>query len=363
MKTNSVKILSFADRVEWQSLLTRFRISDTYFTAEYLKTNESLMGGVAECFVFESSDKIIAYPYIKRPIEGTSFFDISTPYGFGGYLSNIDQITRDFDEEFALYCSESGIVSEFVRFHPLLENHRLAECSSLQVSYHQPVVHVDFTKQNFELRKTIKKEVIKKLKKASNNRIEVLVDAQFNFYRNFVDMYHETMDFKKAAQFYFFGEGFFSDLRNYLSDRMLLLICIYNEKIIGGLLILFDEKYAYNFLSCSKRDYLSLGTNDMLQFSALEWAYNTGKTKYLLGGGLKGEDSLFQYKTRFSPDRTGFYIGKRVHLSDQYNALCEQARTRQIAGKEEFYTRSWFPLYRSDTINTGWRENNDRKCK
>ena len=349
MKDHSSRVIHFSERNDWNALLSQGKANDIYFTPEYLKINESILGGKSECYIYQSDNVFAFYAYIKRPINTTCFFDIVTPYGFGGFIINNKDATTSFVNAFHEYCVESGIVSEFIRFHPFYDNHLNLGEESLQVQFHQPVVQVDYAKPDFDLNQTVNKEVRKKIRKAQKNNIHLVQDTKHQYYRDFIDLYHKTMAAKQAAQFYYFDERFFSELQTYLSNQSLLLIALYNEHVIGGLLILFGDDYAYNFLSCSEPNFLALGTNDLLQYSALEWAYQKGKKKYLLGGGLKGEDSLFKYKARFSPQRKDFYIGRRIHLPDVYDDLCQKRLQQQNCSADEFYSRSWFPLYRSES--------------
>jgi lipid II:glycine glycyltransferase (peptidoglycan interpeptide bridge formation enzyme) len=106
--------------------------------------------------------------------------------------------------------------------------------------------------------------------------------------------------------------------------------------------------YAYNYLSCSDYNYPTSGTNDILQFKALDWARKRGLRTYLLGGGMGGEDSLFHFKAKFSEQRANFFIGRRIHLPQAYAKLCQEKIERENSRPEEFFSRHWFPLYRSN---------------
>jgi lipid II:glycine glycyltransferase (peptidoglycan interpeptide bridge formation enzyme) len=117
--------------------------------------------------------------------------------------------------------------------------------------------------------------------------------------------------------------------------------------MIGGLFILYGDLYGYNYLSCSDYDYNHLGTNEFLQFSALAWGHQRNLKTYLLGGGMSGKDSLFRFKAKFSPQRKDFYIGRRIHLPQAYSQLCREKMEREKSDPKEFFSRSWFPLYRS----------------
>jgi hypothetical protein len=344
-----IRILRYEDRQEWKNILSDMDASDIFFSPEYLKVNETIIRGESECFVYRDKDSLVLYSYLRRPIEGSALFDITSPYGYGGYVKLPNNSTAErFHAAFCRYCREKGIVGEFIRFHPLYNNHLYTNDNSLQLICHQPVVIVDYNKEGFSLKETIQKDALKKIRKADRNQISVIEDVNWDYYQGFIEMYKHTMDLKRASAFYYFNDDFFESLKIFLSDHSLLFVALYRDRVIGGLLILYGSLYAYNYLSCSDYNYNRLGTNDLLQFKALDWAYKRGLKTYLLGGGMKEEDSLFRFKAKFSKQRTNFFIGKRVHLPQAYAKLCQEKIRREGSRAEEFFSRSWFPLYRSN---------------
>jgi hypothetical protein len=349
MGHSMIKVLHYTDAEEWSTVASEANAIDVYFSPEYLRANEAILGGESECFVYREGATVVLYPYIKRQIHDSNLFDITSPYGFGGQIKYPNDVTvTRFNDTFHGYCQKSGIVSEFVRFHPLYGNHTHIMPSPMEIHYHQPVVYVDFDANDSDFRQGINKHVWKKIRKAQKSGVKVIEDTNGEFYEDFVRLYQGTMAFKEAAQFYYFNDGFFSQLNGLLRDQSLLFVATYEGKMIGGLLMLFGDSFAYNYLSCSDRKYHALGINDVLQFAALNWAYRNGKRQYLLGGGLNGEDSVFRFKAKFSPTTKGFYLGKRIHLPQVYDRLCEQKMCEEGSSRADFYSRSWFPLYRSE---------------
>ena len=178
----------------------------------------------------------------------------------------------------------------------------------------------------------------------------IVHDAAWESYEEFKALYHRTMTRKSASQFYHFSPHYFATLKDKLGSRCALFVARLDGRMVGGLLIFHGAAYAYNYLSCSDYDYTNQGTNDALQFAALEWARARGIRRYLLGGGLKGEDSLFQFKAKFSPGRSRFFIGRRIHRPDIYRDLCVQRMKALGCDAETFFAQTWFPLYRIEGI-------------
>lgn len=338
--------MSFAEREEWRALLREVQAEDVFFSPEYLKCNEILYNGQAECFVYQGPEALIIYPYIICPIEGTNYFDITSAYGFGGFIGwprykELDNFRKLFRE----YCHKRGIVSEFIRFHPFYGNHQISTDETENVTFLQNVVYSRTDISEDEIKRSINKEAWKKIRKAMRNELKLIHSLDDYYYEEFINIYYETMIRLNAAKFYLFSRDFFVMLKLLNHRSLQLFLASYGDEIIGGLLVVSSEDFSYNFLSGSKTCYNFQGVNDFLQYNALSWAGQTGKKKHMLGGGLKGEDSLFKFKAKFSPLRLSYYIGRYIYLPDAYEKLCNEYYS-SISHSPLTVDHNWFPVYR-----------------
>ena len=104
---------------------------DVYYNPDYCKLYEESENGVCETFEYSDENGCVVNVFIKRPvpwmIDGVQYFDIVTPYGYGGPLvihsTNKQKLIKAFLENWMEYCKKENIVCEFVRFHPLLQNY------------------------------------------------------------------------------------------------------------------------------------------------------------------------------------------------------------------------------------------------
>lgn len=344
-----IAILQRGDPGAWSAAAEKAGARDVFFSPEYLAAAESAAGGTAECLVYMEGQGVVLYPYIRCPIRDSGYFDITSQYGFGGYVkSPRDAPIQGFADAFHAHCRETGIVSEFVRFHPFYGNERHIEPPPVEIVRHQPMVCVDYPAAWAELDAAKRPEIRKKLKRARVAGVEIISEQTSAFFDEFVAQYRATMTLRKAARFYFFPDAFFGAIGRLIGQRARLFVALLHGQMVGGLLVMCGDEFAYNFLSCSRPEFQSLGTNDLLQVAALEWGFRSGRKRYLLGGGRKGEDSLFRYKARFSSGRASYFLGRRVHLPEVYEALCQERMRSEAADPAEFHSRSWFPLYRAE---------------
>lgn len=127
MSSGNYRILSTNDASAWNEVLCMDGIKgDVFFTFEYCNLYKTTENSI-EAFYYSLGGDIFFLPYIKAAIPGTDFFDIETPYGYGGVLSNTsDKLDEKFLEGawscFKEHCEKSEIMAGLIRFHPLI-NH------------------------------------------------------------------------------------------------------------------------------------------------------------------------------------------------------------------------------------------------
>ena len=78
--------------------------------------------------------------------------------------------------------------------------------------------------KNFEYRHQ------KSIKKAVNNKVEIIISNDEKYINNFFQIYFSEMKIKKASKFYFFEKGFFYDLKKYLKNNYQFFYAKFDEK-------------------------------------------------------------------------------------------------------------------------------------
>jgi lipid II:glycine glycyltransferase (peptidoglycan interpeptide bridge formation enzyme) len=118
-----------------------------------------------------------------------------------------------------------------------------------------------------------------------------------------------------------------------------LFLAFAGNELTGGLLILFNNKFIHSHLSASNDLYLDYYPNHALVDYVVKWASENKQQIYHLGGGYKGNDNLFYFKSSFGSCILDFYIGKKIHHKIAYDKLV------QLHGTVN--NKNFFPLYRA----------------
>lgn len=324
---------------------------ELFFTQEYGKLYEKMENGVCEVFKFSHPLGVVHHLFIKREIPhtltGKSYYDLITPYGYGGPVivsckkGGKTELVRQFHMAFKNYCEKKNIVSEFVRFHPILKNAEdfdgfyettyLRETTGTTLKgYDDPVTS--------EFSKSARKAVRKALNAGVDYRITVSPESLDGFKR----IYYATMKRLNAESYYYFDEKYFSNCLKYFSDRIVLIEALYEGEVIGAELHFICGDFLHTHLSGTVENMNHLSPVYVMTYAAVLWGKENGINLIHAGGGVTNspEDTLYLFKKKFGQNTTfQFHIGKKVWNPEVYQLLCEEA---VVGPYEEF-----FPAYRA----------------
>jgi hypothetical protein len=351
----SFEVLSYdnpEERQKWRSICHNFKEIDIFYYPEYVYLFQLKGDGQAHCFVYyEGEDGIVIYPFLKRRINelpifhdiSDKFTDIISPYGYSGYLRNIPEVNMDnFFNAFYNYCSQNNIVSEFIRFHPILNT--FSYCSAnINIKECNETVAVDLSLPIDDIWKNMSPTCRNKVRKAQKNHVEIIYDNNYDHLNDFYSIYTDTMKRLQAQEYYFFPESWFKKLAELLPNNAALFHGVYNSSIIMSSIFIFSQDYIHYFLSGSVYEMRHIPANNLLLHEVAIWAKNMGIKYFNLGGGYQPNDSLSMFKASFSRLRLPFYIGSVIHDSQSYKYLT----ARRLVGEGLSHEKiRFFPAYR-----------------
>lgn len=286
---------------------------DIYFQKEYAK----FYGEVFE-FDYKEQEKFLKVIANKQGIENTSFFDLQSPYGYGGIYSNSSDeafLTRAL-ESLKQRALEEKIIAFFIRFHPFDKNLSFYEKKLDFFVKKRKIVIVPMYETLEQIRASYSPRIKTYIKKA---RKELEISrAEPSDAKDFKKLYDKTMEKNKAGEFYFFDEVYFKELFKF--KQSLILKASYAKENLAYASFFLGEKFAYYHLSANKNE---KNANAALLDFAFELCLKKNIHFVLLGGGVKNEDSLFYFKQKFSTLEGFFHIGGIVFDALNYKELCK----------------------------------------
>lgn len=334
---------------QWDAVVRSFPNYDTYYLSGYVKAFHLHGDGEPLLFHYEKNGTRGINVVMKRDVakdkhfrgllEENTWFDLSTPYGYGGWLVEGTD-TESLMAAYGAWCRRNGIISEFVRFHPLLKNHEGLE------TFYDVIPLGEVVTMDLSSPETVWNNIVSKnrnmIRKAQKNGI-VIYNGRFpELYETFREIYNGTMDKDQADAYYYFAPEFYDSVLKDLPHNAQVFYGVLDGKIIAASIMLACNGRMNYHLSGSLREYARLAPTNLLLYEAALWGCANGcKTLYLGGGVGSGEDNLFKFKRAFyrGDDLHRFHIGKKIFDRARYDALVEK-RTQLPEG-------GFFPRYRA----------------
>ena len=306
-----------------------------------------------------------AWPYLLRPVVAAvasahEMADVTSVYGYPGPVAwgckPGDPFLTQAWAEIVDVWRRQRVVSVFTRFHPLLGNAALLSGASAPAGIGGPgvveagtTISIDLSAGVDAARAAYAPDL--RVRIASMRRKGVTTEASSDWSElpTFARLYRETMIRNGAAEFYFFDEADFRRLRAEVGDHVHLLVVRHRGNVIAAALFTDFNGIAQWYLAGSDSAANALSPTKVLIDDAVTWAGGRGNQVLHLGGGRGSRnDSLFWFKSRFSPRRHAFHTGRWIVDGPAYRVLSE-ARLAALRD-DETVDGGYFPAYRAPTI-------------
>ncbi len=345
--------LTLEQSAQWDEIVRSFSAYDVFWLSGYVKAFQLHGDGEPRLFYYNNPHlqvrginvvmwrDISQFPAFKSIVPPNTWFDITTPYGYGGWLIEGTKTTCLF-EAYDQWCVQHHVVSEFVRFHPLIKNY--IPC----VPFYQTVELGEVVAMALSSPKQILENMSGKnrnmIRKALKNDVQVYNGRFPQIYNEFRSIYNATMDKDHADSYYYFKPEFYDSMLKDLPYNVQVFYAVKDSQIIAASIILAANKKLTYHLSGSVAEYRSLAATNLLLYQVALWGYANGFESLYLGGGVgSAEDNLFKFKRAFyKGDLNHFYVGKKIYNQIQYDELI-QLRSRK---EKDWQISSFFPQYR-----------------
>lgn len=307
-----MKSLLIKDKKNWDLTLRKFKNFDAYHILEYLELYKSSTSE-PNLFIFKDEENIFALPFLKKTISNSKYYDFETAYGYGGPLStSLDQkfLTSAW-QEFIKDIKKEKIIAGIIRFNPILNSEEMIKNSYVKIIYKCSTVVLNCNKSLETVRNNYAKDIKKRIK--NNKKYSFVVDVSNNKKKleQFSKIYLERMKSLNADKEYFFDKIYFNKFIRIPEKNWKLLTVFYDNKMIGGTILFFNNEICNVHLSSSIKAYFKLSPNIIIRDNIIKYCYEN-KIKHIhFGGGRtnKNDDSLLQFKKKFCDNCKTYWLG------------------------------------------------------
>lgn len=325
------ELVSASQTNRWQQILDLFNITDIYYSCEYFLSALKLDPGEAILFYFvdDAGQGEVAYPFIKRQMkeEEFSFYDITTPFGYGGPVLKVNgdgyRLAANFLAGFSKYCQAEKIIAEFIRFHPLLNNAEFFkdELELISVCNTHTLSLQNFSPQN----------AVGDREAAAEYTIKKLGTVKHMF--DFLVLYYSTIRLNEEKDsYYFFTNDYFESLVSALGSNLQLFGAYKGNKLLAACYLLAKGGVIYHHLSGKAEGVEVPGAEEALLEKIAVWGAENNYLQYHLAGkqiGISGQSETTR-EPSYATAASTYYIARLVHDQEVYKALHPLEETELI---------------------------------
>ena len=195
---------------------------------------------------------------------------------------------------------EAGLVSAFVRLHPLLNPEPPLGIGVLV--QHGETVSVDLALSKEALWVQTRLNHRRDITRALRLGFVARMDEEWRHLETFTHLYRATMARRSAAPFYYFDDAYFDGLRDALGESLHLCVVEKDGGIAAAGLFVETNGIVEYHLSGTDDAFRTVQPTKLMMHFVRGWAKDRGNRVLHLGGGVGGyRDSLLQFKVGFSP--------------------------------------------------------------
>lgn len=333
----------------WRAFLDRAP-HDTYHEPAYVRVAAGAAGRPCAFWARRGQAEILI-PLVVRALPAAlgapdTWSDAIAPYGYPAPLLTPGASDEDAAALVGMFlggCREAGIASVFCRLHPLLASPLAALAAHGQVHEHGETVYIDLGLSGDALTTQLRGSIRRDVQRLERAGFRLEIDA-WSRLPAFAAVYHQAMERLRAAPSLFFDEAYFRALADGLPGAHLACVLAPDGALAAGAFFLVCQGLMQYHLGASAGAYMAQSPLKLCLHGMSLEAHARGYRWHHLGGGLGArQDSLFHFKSGFSPLRGVFRSWRVIVDRARYDALLSRvpAERRAAVGAD------FFPGYRA----------------
>ena len=319
---------------------------DVYFTPGYGRALCVSEGG--EWLLLEAYDGAWQVPLIVRTLlDGTK--DVITPQFSGVYASpslSAEQIQVAWSA--TLTClRELGIVSVVLRGSPLVP--QAPDLPGVRSIVRRPTVVLEATDAESAwsgMHSSCRRRVRQATQNGYTGDVRQAQRQDLASGGDFRRLYEQTMQRLEAEPVFFFSDNYYSKLLDGLGSN--LLVCEVRNPmgvVASSDLLMRHGQRLHAHLGGSNMDDARMGSNNLLNWTEMQFAISHGIRQFHIGAGHGQRDSLFKFKSSFGGRELAYDVSGLIVDPKLYQAHVESRAKECDSTEDTLLACNFFPAY------------------
>lgn len=347
-----------SDAALWQSMHDRLPAGrDVHTLPAYMRAQETTpLGGRAHCAIYDAGGWFIMQPFMLRRVmpqglikkhkgHPPEWFDMSTPYGFGGPLTNsVEPVLAwlELEREMIAWREKNNIICEFCSLNPMdAAQTKLIEALGQRVWWQQKDTIASFVaRPRMDLFKQLSESRQRDVTRAEQSGLHVLWGSLGDTYerRTFGLLYRMTLERNFAGRRWEYPDHVWDFYGKELAPEHVSLMFLVDRDMRKHAAMVLLHGFGVSHVHFIGSD--NEHATDLLYLEAMNYSRDIGCQYMHLGGGRSdaADDTLLAYKRRFGEPHK-FLSYRRVFNEEVYSEMCEHAGVDR-------HDLGFFPAYR-----------------
>ena len=327
---------------------------DVYFLAAYGRAASIADGG--EWLLLEAHDGGWRVPLIVRTLADGAKDAISPTFsGIYAAPSLSSAHVREAWTAAVDSLRDHGIISLVVRGSPLVPQATpLAGLRS--ISSGRPTIVLDLTDEVSAwdgMKSSCRSKIRKALRNGYTGEVRPATAPDLAPGGDFRRLYEFTMERRGADPLYFFGDNYYTALVNGLGSNLLLAeVRNPGGVVISSTLLMRHGQRLHYHLAGSALDDARMGSNNLMMWTATQFAIAQGLSQFHLGAGVAGRDGVFRFKSSFGGRELEYDVSGMIIDGERYQAHVQNRAKECDTTIGALLSSDFFPAYRAGTRQT-----------
>lgn len=298
---------------QWDSVLADAfgERTDVYMGEGYHGLYRSKSAAPVCLRAYNESDTYLLPGILHGPAAGHDDLYFETAYGYGGPISTSSDegFVSTASKAVLLQFQEMGVARARLRFHPVLQNERLAG-PGWRVTYSRDTAGIALAGTPDDILNAMHPKHRNMVRRAGREGLEFVWDEDLARLPEFVALYNDTMDRLRADTAYYYSNEYYDLLTSGLDGRVALGVVMHEGVPVSAAIFFKQGAYSHYHLSGSSSD-APPGAGQLLLYGAAVALQESGAELLHLGGGTTPDtdDSLLKFKQRFGSLRFKYHVG------------------------------------------------------
>lgn len=327
------------------------RSPDVYFLPGYGRAASIADGG--EWLLLQAHEGAWQVPLIVRTLaDGAK--DAISPAFSGVYASqslSAEQIGEAWNAT-TDSLREHGIISLVLRSSPLVP--QPTPLPGLRsISSGRPTIVLDLTDESSawdDLKSSCRSKIRKALKNGYTALVRPVNSPDLAEGSNFRRLYEQTMRRRAAASLYFFSDDYYAELLDGLGPDLLLVeVLDRSDAVVSSSLLMRHGERLHYHLAGYEMDDARMGANNLMLWTATQFAIADGLDQFHIGAGANGRDGVFLFKRAFGGRELEYDVSGLIVDDEMYQRHVEDRARECGTTTAGLLDSNFFPAYRAGT--------------